>query len=922
MPQVTRIITATIGLDVGVALNRPGELRVCLRHCADAIVAHLGAAAARIWKLNAAGDALELVARAGLHSAVDATHHRVPIGHFTIGRIASGRRPHFTNDVSADPALRDEDWARHEGMVAFAGCPLVVESRVVGVMAVFASRPLSDAVTNAIGSVADLIALGITRNQAEEARRLLAAIVESSEDAIFGTTPDGTVMSWNGGAERLFGFSAEEIVGQSVSLLYPPDRTGELADLLLGLRLGVHVVNRETVGQRKDFSQVPLSLTLSPIKDAAGEIAGISAMLRDITARQRVERTLRESEERFRRIAETVTQVFWIADVEIETIVYVSPAYESIWGRSCDSVYRDPRTFLDAVHEADRARVVETLELQQSGEAFDHEYRIVRPDGEIRWIWDRGFPVRTETGSVVQYVGVAEDITERHRAEERIRLLARAVESTNDLVSVTDVDDRITFVNAAFLRAYGYTVDEVIGRTPELVRSPETPAATIEEIARESRRDGWSGELMNRRKDGSQFRISLNTSAIRDEQGTIVGLLGVARDVTEQRSLENQLRQAQKMEAIGQLAGGVAHDFNNLLTAIQGFAGLVAESLPEADERRADVNEISQAAERAAALTRQLLAFSRKQILDVRVLHLGDVVGELTPMLRRLLGATIHLNTTIANRGLVNADPGQLQQVLMNLAVNARDAMRNGGRLTIATSDVVLDEAFARNHPSVCPGPHVVLTVSDTGHGMDEATQKRVFEPFFTTKPKGQGTGLGLATVYGIVKQSGGSIWVESQVGRGTAFKVYLPRTEAAAVVAAAAPVESRALRGQETILLVEDEDLVRDYVYRVLSRRGYVVHAIADPKRAIEYAGAHRGTIDLVFSDVVLPEMSGKAMVERLRRTHPESRVLYMSGYADDAIVHHGVLEAGMAFLHKPFTADVLAAKVRDVRARRPQLS
>ena len=788
-----RTAMTALTADVGVALNRPGDVRVCLQHCAEALVVHLDAAAARIWRLNPSGDVLELVAGAGMYSDIDATHRRVPLGQLTIGRIAEEQRPHITNDVIHDPLLRDADWARHEGMAAFAGYPLVVEARVVGVMGVFASRPFSDAVAGAIGSVAELVALGITRDRAEGARRLLAAIVESSEDAIFGTTLDGTVMSWNSGAERLLGYAAEEIVGGSVSLLCPPERTGELAEFLLRLRAGQYVANHETVRRRKDGTGVPVSLTLSPIRDSSGQIAGISAMMRDITERQRAERTVRER-------------------------------------------------------------------------------------------------------------------------EERIRLLARAVESTNEMVCVADVSDRITFVNAAFLRAYGYSADEVIGQTAALVQSLDPAHASSEEIVGAMRRDGWSGELMTRCKDGAEIRINLNTSAIRDERGAVVGLLGVARDVTEERSLEEQLRQAQKMEAIGQLAGGVAHDFNNLLTAIQGFAGLVAETLAEGDERRADVDEIRNAAERAAALTRQLLAFSRKQILATRVLHVGDVVGELTPMLRRLLGETIDLTTTVRDRGLVKADPGQLQQVIMNLAVNARDAMPAGGRLSIETADLVLDEAFARQHPSVAAGPHVVIAVRDNGHGMDEATARRIFEPFFTTKPKGQGTGLGLATVYGIVKQSGGSIWVESEVGRGTTFRVYLPRTDEIEAVAAAAPVDTRALRGQETILLVEDEDLVRDYVYRVLSRRGYVVHALPDPRRAIEYAGAHRGAIDLVFSDVMLPDMSGKAMVEQLRHCHPESKILYMSGYADDAIVEDGVLERGMAFLHKPFTADALAAKVRDV--------
>ena len=282
-------------------------------------------------------------------------------------------------------------------------------------------------------------------------------------------------------------------------------------------------------------------------------------------------------------------------------------------------------------------------------------------------------------------------------------------------------------------------------------------------------------------------------------------------------------------------------------------------------------------------------------------------------MLRRLIGEHVELRTAVGNRGLVKTDPGQLQQVIVNLAVNARDAMPQGGRLTLETSDVVLDAAFARLHPSVQPGPHVLLSVSDTGHGMDAATQKRVFEPFFTTKPLGQGTGLGLATVYGIVKQSGGTIWVESEVGRGTTFKVYLPRTED---VEEADPngVAARAPGGTESVLLIEDEGPVREFVYKVLSRRGYTVHAVANPLKALDYAQAHRAPIDLVLSDVMLPHMSGREVVTQIQQLHPESRVLFMSGYTDHAIVHDGVLDPGTAFLQKPFTADALLRKVREV--------
>ncbi len=414
--------------------------------------------------------------------------------------------------------------------------------------------------------------------------------------------------------------------------------------------------------------------------------------------------------------------------------------------------------------------------------------------------------------------------------------------------------------------------------------------------------------------DGSLHWIRGTGRTFRDDAGVPVRAAGVGMDVTEHQMLEAQLRQSQKMDAVGQLAGGIAHDFNNLLTAIHGYAELLAMSLPNTDPRRADTTEIKRAAERAADLTRQLLAFSRKQILAPQVFRLGDAVAGITPMLRRLISESIDLKMIANDRGHVKADAGQIEQVLVNLTVNARDAMPNGGHLTIETADVSLDEHFARQHPSARPGPHVVLAVSDTGHGMDAATQSRVFEPFFTTKPKGRGTGLGLATVYGIVKQSGGHLWVYSEVGRGTTFKVYLPWTDEPLQAARAQPVAVKDVRGTETVLIVEDEDIVRSFAEKALSRYGYTVHAIADPARAVEFARVHHARIHLLLTDVVLPGMSGPTLATELLRWHAESKVLYMSGYTNDAIMHHGVLEPGTPFMQKPFTTDALARKVREI--------
>jgi signal transduction histidine kinase/ActR/RegA family two-component response regulator len=387
------------------------------------------------------------------------------------------------------------------------------------------------------------------------------------------------------------------------------------------------------------------------------------------------------------------------------------------------------------------------------------------------------------------------------------------------------------------------------------------------------------------------------------------------RNLTQEalRVSEEQLRQAQKMEAVGKLAGGVAHDFNNLLTAIICNSDLTLRRLGEDDPLRRNIEGIKGAGERAAALTRQLLAFSRKQVLQPKVLNLNDVVVETNKMLRRLIGEDIDLLTVLEpSLGQVKADPGQIDQVLINLCVNARDAMPRGGKLIIETANIYVDEEYARRHLSVRPGWYVMLVVTDSGCGMDAPTQERIFEPFFTTKEVGKGTGLGLSTVYGIVKQSGGNVWVYSEVGRGTTFKIYLPRTDQVAEQLDAGNAHDEPPAGTETVLLVEDEEMVRRMAHEILLMNGYQVLESSHGAEALDTCREHRGPIHLMLTDVVMPRMSGRELAEHAATLRPEMRVLYMSGYTDDSIVHHGVLDEGMAFIEKPFTPNSLAHKVR----------
>ncbi|HWN12144.1 MAG TPA: PAS domain S-box protein [Pyrinomonadaceae bacterium] len=519
-------------------------------------------------------------------------------------------------------------------------------------------------------------------------------------------------------------------------------------------------------------------------------------------------------------------------------------------------------------------------------------------------------------GVPIGVTGIARDISQRKLAEAELVRLATAVEQTGDSIMITDSDGFIEYVNPAFERITGFSKKEAVGQNPRVIKSGKNDPAIYRDLWDTiTRGDVWVGQLINRKKDGTEFTERVTISGVRDKSGTIVNYIAVKQDISDVRQLEEQLRQSQKLEAIGILAGGIAHDFNNLLTVILGYGDLTLKRLNEEDPLHRNISEANKAAARAAGLTRQLLAFSRKQVLQPRILTLNAVVSELEKMLRRLIGEDIGFRTVLdPELGSVRADPGQIEQIIMNLAVNARDAMPKGGKLTIETKNVYLDEDYAKKHIAVVPGSYVMLAVSDTGMGMDEPTQARIFEPFFTTKESGKGTGLGLSTVYGIVKQSGGNIWVYSEVGRGTTFKIYLPRVDEGAQEVERSAETDGAMQGSETVLVAEDEEAVRALARQVLEIYGYHVLEAANGGAALLICERHKEPIDLLITDVVMPEMSGRELADRLAQLRPDMKVLFMSGYTDNAIVHQGVLDEGANFIQKPFPTEALARKVRNV--------
>lgn len=507
------------------------------------------------------------------------------------------------------------------------------------------------------------------------------------------------------------------------------------------------------------------------------------------------------------------------------------------------------------------------------------------------------------------------------------RILATLIEASPLAIVTFDPEGVVTMWNPAAERIFGWTENEALGS-----HLPFVPAERQEEFLGHRRRAllgevFTEPELHRRRADGSPIVVSVSTSPLRRPDGTIYGIMSILMDVTEAKAaeetrnrlamVEEQLRQSQKMEAVGRLAGGVAHDFNNLLTAISGYSDLLLHRLPEYSTLRRDVEEIRKAGDRAAALTRQLLAFSRRQVLQPKVLDLNRVVTKMGQTLRRLVGEEIALSIDLSpSLSRVKADPGQIEQVIVNLALNARDAMPDGGRITIATADAELSPAYAVVHPDVHPGPYVLLSMADTGHGMDDETQTHLFEPFFTTKERGKGTGLGLATVYGIVQQSGGHIRVNSAADSGSTFLIYLPRVEAPedAGQEAVRPPLPYPSPGIETVLLAEDEEVVRRFAREILSGNGYKVLEAGNGREALLLSEAHRGEIHLLLTDVVMPKIGGRELADRIRTLRPELRILYMSGFTDDAILRDRVLEDGIPFLQKPFTPEGLARKVREV--------
>ena len=667
---------------------------------------------------------------------------------------------------------------------------------------------------------------------------------------------------------------------------------------------------------RANGDVIHASIDVKAIRSANGAVDYFVATVADITARVAAESAARESAALLKKLSEQVPGViyqFQLRPDGTSFFPFVSDGMLALSGVSPEQLRENAQPLFDHVHPDDLARV--SASVRESAELltpWQCDYRVVLPGQGVRWRMGSAQPERLADGSTLWH-GFITDSTERQMQVESLRVSDAAMSNAMTGIMISDPDARPTYVNPAFVKMWGYDdASEILGvDIATLLPQDKNVAASV--IAALDATGSWQGEIAARRKDGTTFDALVAANAVRDDSGNLLHLMSSVLDITHAKQLQAQVVHAQKMESVGRLAGGIAHDFNNLLTIMKGGLELALGRVHDDGALRVELLEISRAANSAASLTQQLLAFSRKQVISPRVLDLGDVVQSLSGMLQRVLGEDIELQVMTAPTSTVRFDPGQAEQILVNLAVNARDAMPNGGRLTLETSHVVLDEDYARTHRGVQAGAFVLLAVSDTGHGMSEETLANAFEPFFTTKDVGSGTGLGLAMIHGAVSQNGGRVEVYSERDIGTSFKIYLPRV--ADLVSVQAPGPRRELpRGDETLIVVEDEPAVRALVTKVLTRQGYHVHAFEYGADAIAWVRDSDAPVQLLLTDVIMPEMNGKELAEAITALRPGIRVIYASGYTANVVVQHGVLKPGVEFLAKPFAASDLANRVREL--------
>ena len=775
---------------------------------------------------------------------------------------------------------------------------------------------------------AELLTLMQEHESLRRSEELFRDFFENSKEAIYSHDLSGRYLMVNRAGEDLLGYSREELLQKTVFDLTPACYFAQVGQNLKQ-KLADHAPTIYQIeATRKDRTRIPIEVSSRLIYEN-GVPVGVQGTVRDISVRRQAEQALRESEERFRTLFENARDTVFTCDLQ-GNFTSLNRAGELLTGYTREEALKS--NFSQVVAPEYLAIAMEMLIKKAAGDVeTTYELELITKQG-VTIMVELSSRTINENGNPVGVQGSVRDITARKRDEEALRKSEEQYRVLFDRnpqpMWVYDLKTlAFLAVNDAAVRHYGYSRERFLTMTVDEIHPPEDVPALIAEV-RSINAHCHLGEWRHCDSRSNTINVEITANVI-DFANRKAGLV-LVNDITAhkiaEQALQNsqaQLQQSQKLEAIGQLAGGIAHDFNNLLTAIGGYSDLTLRRLSEDDPLRGNLVEIKKATDRAASLTRQLLAFSRKQILEPKVLDLNSVVNDMSKMLRRLIGEDVELVADLsADLGKVKADPGQVEQILMNLVVNARDAMPNGGKVTVETKNIVLDEEYAFHHVPVPGGEYAMIAISDTGTGMDKEIQSRVFEPFYTTKPAGKGTGLGLSTVYGIVKQSGGYVWVNSEVGCGTVFKIYLPRVDGTRDNDRQKGTSANTLHGKETILLVEDEEIVRRMARLILETHGYSVLEAGDAKEALQICFENSTKIDLLLTDVIMPGMSGRVLAERVTRLYSGLPVLYMSGYTDDAIVRHGILEDDIFFLQKPFTGELLLSKVREALTVVPAFS
>ncbi|WP_081159990.1 PAS domain S-box protein [Ensifer aridi] len=714
----------------------------------------------------------------------------------------------------------------------------------------------------------------------------------------------------NNAAVARYGYSREDFLKMTIRAILPPE---DVPALLESVTNGRHDLEQPSIWRHRLKGG---RIIFAEISSHAFDFEGRSArliMALDVTERLAAEQKMRESEELFRAVSNVTADVIWDWNV-VNNTIWWSEGLKAVFGHSPEESRRNLEFWKTHTHPDDLERVLRSTQaaMDSMEQTWEDQYRFFRGDGSIAYVEDTAHIIYDRHGKPVRCVGGMSDVSARKAAEDKLAQQAALLDMARDAIIVHDIDHRILFWNKGAERIYGWTAEEAVGKSlGQLLYSDESnPLAYVAVVVATGE---WSGEIVQRRRDGSRITVEARCSLMGDSAAGPQSILSINSDITRRLAIEEQLRQAQKLEAVGQLTGGVAHDFNNLLTVILGNAEVLAERLSQDKSLRRLAEMTSAAAQRGADLVHRLLAFARRQALEPQVVDLNSLLKDMDGLLRRALSEDIEIKF-IQSAGLWNAfvDASELEAAILNLCLNARDAMPRGGRLTIETGNLCLDQHYADWNSDIAPGQYVVVAISDTGTGMEPHILARVFEPFFTTKETGKGSGLGLSMVFGFAKQSNGHVKIYSEPGQGTTVKVYLPRAVRGEKETRSSPEKAALPQGTEKILLVEDNELVLNYVAAQLENLGYQVISARNGQEALDIL-RDIADIDLLFTDVIMPGgLNGGQLAEEARRLRPKIPVLFTSGYTDNAIIHQGGLDPGLHFLSKPYRPRELAAKVR----------